>query len=67
MAYGPDYLRMNQQAPLYIKQILKGTKPAELPVELPVEISLLVNLKTARRFGVEVPLSILMRADELIE
>lgn len=67
MAYGPDYLRMNQQAPLYVNQILKGTKPAELPVELPAKINLLVNLKTAKKFGIEVPLSILMRADELIE
>src|SRR6516162_9423802 len=45
MAYGPDYLHMNQRAPLYVSQILKGTKPADLPVELPAKINLLVNLK----------------------
>ena len=67
MAYGPDYLHMNQRAPLYVSQILKGTKPADLPVELPAKINLLVNLKTAKRLGVEVPLSLLIRADELLE
>jgi len=67
MAYGPDYLHMNQRAPFYVSQILKGTKPADLPVELPAKINLLVNLKTAKRLGVEVPLSVLIRADELIE
>src|SRR5215472_3567437 len=67
MAYGPDYLHMNQRAPLYVSQILKGTKPADLPVELPAKINLLVNLKTAKRLSVEVPLSLLIRADELIE
>ena len=67
MAYGPDYLHMNQRAPFYVNQILKGIKPADLPVELPAKINLLVNLKTAKRLGVEVPLSLLIRADELIE
>jgi putative tryptophan/tyrosine transport system substrate-binding protein len=67
LAYGPDYLQMNQRAPFYVNQILKGTKPADLPVELPTKINLLVNLKTAKTLGVEVPLSLLVRADELIE
>jgi putative ABC transport system substrate-binding protein len=67
LAYGPDYLQMNQRAPFYINQILKGTKPADLPVELPTKINLLVNLKTAKTLGLEVPLSLLVRADELIE
>jgi putative ABC transport system substrate-binding protein len=58
---------MNQRAPFYVNQILKGTKPADLPVELPTKINLLVNLKTAKTLGVEVPLSLLIRADELIE
>jgi putative ABC transport system substrate-binding protein len=67
MAYGPDYVHMNQRAPFYVNQILKGTKPADLPVELPAKINLVVNLKTAKRLGVEVPLPLLIRADELIE
>jgi putative ABC transport system substrate-binding protein len=67
IAYGPDYLQMNQRAPFYVNQILKGTKPADLPVELPTKINLLVNLKTAKTLGVEVPLSLLIRADELLE
>jgi len=67
IAYGPDYLLMNQRAPLYVNQILNGTKPADLPVELPIKINLLVNLKTAKTLRVEVPLSLLIRADELIE
>ena len=58
---------MNQRAPFYVKQILDGTKPADLPVELPTKINLLVNLKTAKTFGIEVPLSLLIRADELLE
>ena len=67
ISYGPDYLTMNQRAPLYVNQIVKGTKPADLPVELPTKISLLVNLKTAKALGVKVPLQLLIRADELIE
>src|SRR6185312_16752616 len=61
LAYGPDYLQMNQRAPFYINQILKGTKPADLPVELPTNINLVVNLKTAKRLGVEMPLLVLIR------
>lgn len=67
ISYGPDYLQMNQRAPLYVNQIVKGTKPADLPVELPTRINLLVNLKSAKALGAEMPLSLLVRADELIE
>jgi len=67
ISYGPDYLTMNQRAPRYVSQIVKGTKPADLPVELPTKISLLVNLKTAKTLGIQVPLQLLIRADELIE
>ena len=67
MAYGPDYLHMNERAPFYVNQILNGTKPADLPVELPTKINFLVNLKTAKTLGLEMPLSLLIRADELIE
>jgi ABC-type uncharacterized transport system substrate-binding protein len=58
---------MNRRAPFYVDRILKGTKPADLPVELPTKIDLLVNLTTAKTLGIEVPLSLLIRADELIE
>jgi putative tryptophan/tyrosine transport system substrate-binding protein len=67
IAYGPDYLHMYSRAPIYVDRILKGTKPADLPVEQPTRIELLVNLKTAKALGIEVPLSLLIRADELIE
>jgi len=67
MAYGPDYVHMNERAAFYVKQILKGTKPSDLPVQLPANINLVVNLKTAKRLEVEVPLSLLIRADEFIE
>jgi len=67
MAYGPDYLHMYSRAPFYVGKILKGTKPADLPVEQPTKIELLVNLKTAKALRLEVPLSLLVRADELVE
>ena len=67
IAYGPDYVQMYRRAPLYVDRILKGTKPADLPVEQPVKIEFLVNLQTAKTLGIEVPLSLLIRADELLE
>jgi putative ABC transport system substrate-binding protein len=67
MAYGPDYLHMYSQAPLYVDRILKGTKPADLPVEQPTKVEFLVNLQVAKALGIEVPLSLLVRADELLE
>jgi putative ABC transport system substrate-binding protein len=67
VAYGPDYLHMYSRAPIYVDRILKGSKPAELPVEQPTKVELLVNLQTAKTLGIEVPLALLVRADELIE
>jgi putative ABC transport system substrate-binding protein len=67
VAYGPDYLHMYRRAPFYVDRVLKGTNPADLPVEQPAKVEFLVNLQTAKMLGIEVPLSLLIRADELIE
>ncbi|MGB8629987.1 MAG: ABC transporter substrate-binding protein, partial [Xanthobacteraceae bacterium] len=67
IGYGPDYLHMYSRAPFYVDRILKGSKPSELPVELPTKLELLVNLDTAKSRGIEVPLALLVRADELLE
>jgi putative tryptophan/tyrosine transport system substrate-binding protein len=67
IAYGPDYLHMYQRAPLYVGRILKGTNPADLPVEQPTKVELLVNTQTAKNLGIELPLPLLIRADELVE
>jgi putative tryptophan/tyrosine transport system substrate-binding protein len=66
-AYGPDYLHMYRRAPLYVDRVLKGTSPADLPVEQPAKVEFLVNLQSAKTLGIEVPLSLLIRADELVE
>jgi putative ABC transport system substrate-binding protein len=67
VAYGPDYLHMYRRASLYVERVLKGTKPADLPVEQPTKVEFLINLKTAKTLAFEPPLSMLIRADELIE
>jgi putative ABC transport system substrate-binding protein len=58
---------MYRRAPFYVDRILKGTKPADLPVEQPAKVEFLVNLQAAKTLGIEVPLSLLIRADELLE
>ena len=67
IAYGPDYLQMYSRAPIYVDRIIKGSKPADLPVEQSTKVELLVNLQTAKTLGIEVPLALLIRADELLE
>jgi putative tryptophan/tyrosine transport system substrate-binding protein len=67
IAYGPDYLHMYGRAPIYVDRVLKGSKPSELPVEQPTKVELLINLNTAKTLGIEVPLALLVRADELLE
>jgi len=67
IAYGPDYLHMYRRAPLYVERLLKGAKPADLPVEQPSKVELLVNTKIAKTLGIQLPLSLLIRADELID
>ena len=67
IAYGPDQIQMYRTAPFYVDRILKGAKPADLPVEQPTKVGLTLNLKSAKALGLDVPLALLIRADELIE
>jgi putative ABC transport system substrate-binding protein len=67
MSYGADNVAMYRQAATYVAKILKGAKPAELPVEQPNKYEMVVNLKTAKAMGLELPTAILLRADEVIE
>jgi putative tryptophan/tyrosine transport system substrate-binding protein len=67
MSYAPNLPDMFRGAAGYVARILRGTKPADLPVQLPVKYEMVLNLKTAKALGIEVPTITLLRADEVIE
>jgi putative ABC transport system substrate-binding protein len=67
MSYGVDFPLMFRRTADYVARILKGTKPADLPIELATKFEMIVNLKTAKAIGIELPTSILLRADDVIE
>lgn len=67
LAYAPDYADQGKRAARYVNRILKGTNPGDLPVEQPTTFELVINMKTARVFGLTIPATLLLRADQIIE
>jgi putative tryptophan/tyrosine transport system substrate-binding protein len=66
MSFGPSYAGMHRRAAIFVDRILRGAKPGDLPVERPASFELVVNLKTAKAFGLTIPESVLLRATEIV-
>ena len=67
ISYGPDLASAGERGAALVAKILGGAKPGDIPVERPTKVQLVVNLKTAKALGITVPLSVLVRADEVIK
>jgi putative ABC transport system substrate-binding protein len=67
ISYGPDFLDPFRRAAGYVDRILKGEKPADIPVQAPTKYELVINLKTAKALGLNVPNTLIGRADEVVE
>jgi putative ABC transport system substrate-binding protein len=67
MCYGPNYASMFRRAAEYVDKILRGAKPADIPFEQPTKFDLVINLATAKALGLDIPESLLLRANEVIE